>query len=132
MDGGSDNRTGHHGFRFAEPQVRETPPVVTIQLGGGGGGGGGGGRECTVSYRIFENKGKPAPPSWKQCPLPMFWQLKYTFGKSLGVFEQIRDLARTQQKCGGGLAHQSILTFLAFHCNHISPKKGGWGGETTL
>ena len=40
----------------------------------------------------------------------------------------IRDLARTQQKGGGGLVHQSILTFLAFHCNHIklnSPKKGG-------
>ena len=39
-----------------------------------------------------------------------------------------RDLARTQQKGGGGLVHQIILTFLAFHCNHIklnSPKKGG-------
>ena len=41
------------------------------------------------------------------------------------------DLARTQQKGGGSLGHQSILTFL---CNHIkldSPKKGGgrmsWG-----
>ena len=29
-----------------------------------------------------------------------------------------RDLARTQQKGGGG------LTFLAFHCNHIKLKKG--------
>ena len=41
---------------------------------------------------------------------------------------QYRDLARTQQKGGGGLVHQSILTFLAFHCNHIklnTPKKGG-------
>ena len=36
-----------------------------------------------------------------------------------------RDLARTQQKGGGGLA---FLTFLAFHCNHIklnSAKNGG-------
>ena len=40
-----------------------------------------------------------------------------------------RDLAlELGQKGGGGLVHQSILTFLAFHCNHIklnSPKKGG-------
>ena len=53
--------------------------------------------------------------------------------------EFLVSVARIQQKGGGGLVHQGVLTFLAFHCNHIklnSPKKGGglnkegWGATT--